>query len=289
MSLVSVNEIAEGRESWRDSSGAGYTRVFDVLLDSVSDGPHAARTAVGVPDYGDAHPNNANALAKNIRAVDTDNRMFFKVRVDYATPTSTTTNPDPTDDDPTVEWGSRQIMRVIMRDRDDNPIVNSAFDWFDPPLEEPYYIQTLRITRNETSYDPDTAAGYWNKVNKFACSIAGRWCAYNSALLTTYAATRTSRDGTDYWAVTYELEFDDADFHDRVVLDQGYRHWPSGTVGSGARVPILDGESATTEPMRLDGAGKALAAGTALASSHYRTFVTKDEVAFGPLNLTFTP
>jgi len=291
MSVVSVNELTNPR-AWKTRDGRGYTRVYKVILDDPTDGAAVARTAddgsTAVPDIGDAYPSDSSADVVRVDPMETGSRLIFDVRVDYETPGARGPGDDERSDDPLsdpvkVSWGSWTETRAVIKDRDGNPIVNSANFWFDPPVEETFHHPMVTITRNVSSYDPDDADEYIDTVNADSLTIAGLTVAAGTAKLVRWDADNNERNGTEYFTETYEVWFKPGGWA-RELLDQGYYE-----IVDGEPQPYSDARGDNTLTlMRLDGSGNFLAPTASLTSSVFGSFDILEEKHFSALNLPTT-
>ena len=266
MAVVSVDERARNRSAVKSFAERILVRTFLVQLSAVADGPQVAIDAAGLPELGDPHPDFGSAFADRVSADETDNRKVFIVRVDYVTPTGGTDQPEfnPLDEDPVIIWGTRETNVIVVKDIDGNPIENSAFDPFDPPLEERAFEQEVTINRNEPAFNPDFAEEFQGKLNVAPLEIAGKNVKAEQARLTVFTATSAERNGIEYFRVTYKIEFKtdeiiagdrNARFWRREVLDQGLNLIDD----FGNKKRILDDEQeAIDKPVKLNGVGAIL-------------------------------
>jgi len=304
MAVVSVQERTEGQQA-TIGTGKQYRRVWLVTLSSATDGARVASTAsaggVSIPSRGNAHPNNTSAKVVRIDPQMHGDQLHWLVAVDYQTPDSNRTSADeaenPLNDPVEVTW-STEFQTVPITEAFDGtnkiPVLNSANDPFDPPVEQEDATSTVTIVRNE-AHLPKFGADYVNTVNSAATTIAGLPVKARQARIVECSAQRAERNGTRYWQVTYRILFKLKDITgtddnwDRHVLDQGYFEWPDGIGADKQRRRIaVDGKEAK-EPQRLDGSGVALAPETAQKDSIWRTFRTYRERSFAPLSLDFNP
>ncbi len=256
-----VTDRVVGNNAWRDANGPHYVRVWHVDVDQVDyDNPRLALETASIPDYGEAYPHDAAALARKISVADTENRELWEVTVLYERPTPGTGAVTPLSDDVRIRWGSIPYMRVLERDIYGNAILNSANDPFDPPLEQELRGKTVTIVRNESDYDPGVAAGFEEYVNHAQVQIAGFTVYAGQARCVEYSGESDKRAGVDYWSVTYVIHFvpyaglgnsAGTDSWAREVLDQGFYYYNS----DGKKTRIVIRGSPVVTPKLLDGNG----------------------------------
>jgi len=309
MAVTKVERLTEGEDSTQTGTGWTDTIVWLVTVDDVEDTSREAAAAsaggTSIPSIGDEHPADSNSKATSIKPARYKDRLHWKVSVDYKTSNvhgsmsghSGDQAENPLNDPVEVTW-STEFQTVPITEAFDGtnkiPVLNSANDPFDPPVEQEDATSTVTIVRNE-AHLPKFGADYVNTVNSAATTIAGLPVKARQARIVECSAQRAERNGTRYWQVTYRILFKLKDITgtddnwDRHVLDQGYFEWPDGIGADKQRRRIaVDGKEAK-EPQRLDGSGVALAPETAQKDSIWRTFRTYRERSFAPLSLDFNP
>lgn len=261
--------------------GREYTRVFNVLLDSQP--TYSAREVLqvaGLPDIGDAHPQDAYAYCESLDPEPTSNRLMWRVKAIYKTPKAGEdggAGADPFEDPWKIRYSFESIERPVDKDINGESVNNSVNLPFDPPLTELSYYLTLSVTRNTLLYYPTTAVQYLNCVNVADTNILGTIYAPRTALLRKWDAENLIRNGIEYWQEQIEMVFA-WDTWDRYVLDTSLYELKSGKL-----VRIMIGDQDATEPVRINSLGQALL--TAGATSHYIHFESKQKRNFNILGL----
>lgn len=184
-------------------------------------------------------------------------------------------NEDPLLESPDYDWDGVTFEEVVDQDVDGLAVVNSAGDYFDPPITRDANRSVLTVTRNESSFNPGLADLYRDVVNSdtFAgaapgtvkcSSIKGKWVPFPDLF------------AGGYWQVTYVFHFKREGWN-RVILDQGFRKLDGTT-----RKPILiDGEPASS-PVLLNGLGDELTPGN---PPEFLEFEVYESAAFSVFNL----
>jgi len=280
MAVVSVNEDYSGRRAQVTEAGASYTRVFKVVVGAATDGPYVAIYAASIPDYGDAHPHDTSAKVTTITAepVDNDDWQVHRVTVTYNDKPSGWAA-SPLDEDPKIQWSGVERTAVQARDRNDNAILNSAGDLFDPPLEGTLHEPEVTIVKNQAHWNPFLAAQYRGAINSDTVKIAGFAAAPGQALMTVMDGTTANRNGVDYIEATYRIRFWPT--YRTFLLDHGLHYLVTIGATTYKRRIMVNGEE-VQEPQRLDGSGGVLALD---GDSVFLEFDTKREKVFGDLNL----
>jgi hypothetical protein len=271
MAVVSVREIWNGRKGSADEKAVReYDRVFRVVTNSSLDGALTAETAVD-PFLGIRIPNlfssyiepngitfDLTAIARKIEAGQDDaDPLTWLVTVSYSNHTDQPElgNPNPLLRPAEIKWSFAQFQRIADIDQFNNPVVNSAGEPFDPPLEKDDSRPVLVITRPEAGIDPGLFYQYRDAINSdpFFGAPAG------TAKVQSIEATRRFENNFYFWDVTYTIHFR-PDGWDLNVLDQGYNALDANGQPT---VRILDKYGqALAKPALLNGLGQKLSSAT---------------------------
>ena len=167
---------------------------------------------------------------------------------------------NPTDRAARVRWTTTQFTKPIYKDINGDPIVNSATDYFDPPVEIDASRFSIVIEKNLSAV-PSWVLNYANTINESPFNIQGLTIPAKTAKLSELAISELQREQTaggtvDFYSLTFRLELATADEGDWTlrVLDQGLHQFDRAE----NKTPILiDGEPAK-QPVLLDGNGLAI-------------------------------
>ena len=166
-----------------------------------------------------------------------------------------------------IEWDTVVEPRVAWKDRDGKAILNSANDYFDPPITRDARTSQLTIIKNQVEYNHLFYEKYRDSVNKDAwyglqpgrwrcCSIKGR---------------RQFEAGIYFWVTTYVFQIrqrdgeSETDLSDKAksklawakqVLDAGFNVYSSEAPNK--KKPYLVNGRPISSPGLLDGQGSAL-------------------------------
>lgn len=158
-----------------------YTTVYEIYADE-SDGTFEVINADGIPafgswykqpngliDYG-AFCNGANLHDNPVKAkVGGQNKVKWTMTVTHGASSSkkepARRRESPLDEPPVVSGSFVKYMEQALRDKDGNPILNTATEAFDPPFEEEKSYDDLRIQLNTANIDLGFRAGFSNAVN----------------------------------------------------------------------------------------------------------------------------
>ena len=182
-----------------------YKRSFNVWSDTSRCTLPQVVSATGVPQIGDAHPNDSLAVCIKVKPYSSaSNRQYFRVDCEYDTSWIVNAITDnPLNQLPEVTWSGPSYERAVFRDNFGVLVKNSAGFPFDPPLVVDESRELVRVVRNEATYNEAYAKLWRKRLNK--TTFAG----YEplSARINTIDATRQLSNGVLYYQVTYEIEF----------------------------------------------------------------------------------
>lgn len=265
MSITSVTEIWSG-ETWSDElSGAReYDKLYRVISDNPAESAATVRSAGGIPALGAAYGADAGAFcrSRSARRID-DSRLVWEVTARF----STIENEEPADPlsrEPKIRWTSQMILKPVIRDLNGDACVNSAGDYFDPPLEQEFPRWIVNIQWNATVV-PTGILSYVGAINSGAIVIDGVAIAAERARVVGIDISEVQVENeTAFRSITIgvEVRHADDDPFDVEALDQGYRIVDPEDPSK--RVDILiedeDGNSnRPSAPVLLDGSGGKLA------------------------------
>lgn len=324
MPAVSIIEVNTGRTgSDSNSLDRSYKRVFQVEMDSTRADPPEV-LAASAPPFGalpalysfytpgdDPDLWDPDSWCHDRTATVKQNSRFWEVVCSYSTKLD---RPDlnaqvsPELRPSEIEFDTITVGVPLLYDVNGLPILNSAGDLFDPPLEMEETRMLIRITRNVAfgGFDPDFYARFQNTVNSTAFFGLKIW----QVKCRKVRSVRFFEDGTYFYRITGEFEVsyrtapvttiwpnevDPLEETDtvslawmRYVLDRGFREIkkfpPDPSVIAGIRGVITD--PVTKRPLTtaglLDGAGYHLLPGDAPVFLGFRVFPQAD---FDEMNL----
>lgn len=260
MAILSVTETWRG-QTWSDSKDGSreYERVFLVQSDDPLESPQAVRLAAGLPLPWESYPDDLAAVCVGRSARREDaTRLLWTVTVNYAwSPEDENDTEDPLLREPEIDWTSNFITKPVIRDRNGNACVNSAGDYYDPPLE----ADVVRWIANITFNASDVPAGvklYAGAINQSPIVIDGDAIAAERArIVGMRIGKRTTENDVSFKPVTLSIECREADDDpfDVEALDQGFRI-KDGTDLKDILIEDEDGnKNRPSAPVLLDGMG----------------------------------
>jgi hypothetical protein len=288
MAVVLLGEMPGLTGNLDERYSREYQRQFLLKTDSLATLSIEVRATTGVPRLYDSHPEDTGAFAYKLAVQQqTDDPFLWIVTVDYHTVAGDGKS-DPADrqENPLnrpaeVEWSflksSVAVTQQLTLDAFGQPlpIVNSAGDAFDPPIEIERSRPKLTITRNEPAFDPAIAFAYQDAVASDVFYGAPAYYAKMDGI----KGVRQYENKIFFWKVTYEISFGVEPWIPLKILDQGYQY-----LAGGKKVLARDQADGTPvgAPVLLDGAGGRLAVG---GTPVYRSVTVYRELPFGPLQL----
>lgn len=244
MAIVTVTERMHRRRGSKDAKETKYTRVFQVATDLPDTGPAAVlvatdpTTAITIPVVNEEYIPGAAALCRSIEATpEGDDGMLWQVVAQYSIPIAGTwTEVHPLSRPMEVYWDFQRTQEECFVDAitdaehpNGHPILNAAFEAFDPPVMMDVSRPVLTMVRNEAAFDVASAMAAQDVVNNSLWPTSG---GPGAPAGTAKIASVTGQKVHELWGgseitfygVTYRLEFK----HDgwRVwIVNQGFRYW----------------------------------------------------------------
>ena len=276
--------------------GRSYTRYFQVIDTSADPNIIIQKQADGLPAYGAWYPTDGYSVCTSLSTTgkpdqvnDAGTRKYrWEVAARYE-PRKTNRVPkddpaDPADPEkPRVSIGSAPREYVPLEDLDGEPIQNSAGDPFDPPPIEVEYDDALSVGVNikNASFNIAATMAYRDSYNSANITICNYVIPQYAGLMRDILATPASRNGVDYWAVTFEILVTRKAglWNELRIQDQGYNQLDAAGT---ATVKIRDRDKQPVQfPALLDGAGRKLALGLAPEVVTFRMKESKNWAALG--------
>jgi hypothetical protein len=208
------------------------------------------------------------------------NCLVWTVAVSYGPwePLENSTDGDPINQPVSVRFEGVTYQEIVDLDRNGNPVVNSAGDYFDPPVQRDRTRPVIKISRNETTFNDSTILAYSDKIN------SDTFYSYPPRTLKLSAPTAeplySQEADLNYFRVNYELHYDPKTWAIQ-VLDQGYRQLiPTYYGHATTQEPILIAGQPASSPVCLDGQGGALLPPVDAADITVRSFDVYEELDF---------
>ena len=316
-SLISCNEFTDRGHILNYNGKKTARRSFIVIFDPAGEVPTTLEiiTAAGVPDIGDAHPDDSSMVAVSVGdPVKTDSKFIYTVPVQYSNDTGQVSvlHDDPEDDPWRVDIQSEARPKVKERTAisatwlsetgppkivgiDANKgIANSAGSPYDPAIQESNDLEIISLTRNlkTANVDPDTIGAFRNTMNSAEIQVAGRtiprWCG---KMLNVGISGPNSRGTIGYYTITFRIGHIccgttgagyPKETWAHMLADVGFFYVPGG--GDNNQYAIkLTGGATPVRPWPLNGAG-----GFSLSEKVpyvWLVFATLEEADWSTLNL----
>ncbi|RMF85756.1 MAG: hypothetical protein D6744_00845 [Planctomycetota bacterium] len=285
MAIESVSIINKTAET--DLKGTRVTVTYLVVSDSpvtdITDILTASDGTTSVPQIGDSWQGSTTIRCKRVgpaQQVSASTFAEYTVTAHYDNINQGGTSvveANPLNRPADISYSFDVVQRVVEKDRDDNAVVNSAGDMFDPPITDEVYRFVITIERNVAATNPATVASYVNTVNSDAITVAGVALAAEQGLIKDYSARAVYEADTEY--IRERIMIQVAESHAREVADAGY-YYIDASDGN-KRKHVTDGEGRDdTKPHYLTATGDD--GGT---TPRYLTFNIKEAKAWAPLGL----
>jgi len=202
-----------------------HIRKFVATTDN-DEGSYAVADASGLPSLGNAHPEDPVSLCVDVEARPVNGEpSIWLVTCKYTNdlPNDTIDDDDPMSVRPKASWGFEDHSRFVDKDRDDDPILNTAGDRYDDPIELVDSFPVLTIVRNRLTFSATQAYNYNNSVN----SDTFRGAAPGTLRVRMTASEEWKGDAA-YWAVTYVFRYNPNGWQPK-VLEAGLYQKVSGS------------------------------------------------------------
>tara|TARA_B110000495_G_scaffold194026_1_gene199907 strand:- start:1119 stop:2021 length:903 start_codon:yes stop_codon:yes gene_type:complete len=266
---ITVSERYEGRTSKVGKHlMREHTREF-VAQSTANERSWAVAQAAGVPVIGDSHPEDAASLCVDIAVSPGGDPSVWGVQCKY---TNDLPDADIADDDATSSqqpgttassssgsqesWSFEEHSRFVTKDVLDKPILNTAGDRYEDPIEVVDCFPALTITKNKASFDPEHAYKYNNALNNYDFRGAAQ-----GTLRVKITATQQFANDQHFWATTYTFRYNPNGWEPKILEAGTYQlayikqaevsHTPCTVLG---KAP-LDSEP-VDHPVPLDDRGK---------------------------------
>jgi len=276
MAVVDVKPDWHGFHSETSCGKRTGQAVYTVLFDG-NDKPEAmcflAQTAPGIPRLNSSNPVNRWLYVTNVSARVMEGPLLYEVTVNYEAFTcensSNAEEPvDPSTIPPAWSYPQAVYTKLIDRDRDGNPITNSAGCSFDNPPTDEFHDHAARVVLYRASYPELLAWEFRGAVNE----SAWRGFPAEHVLCTVYTADELYTPFGLRYRTTFEFLMRMPNSGYGITkpwafryLDEGYEeNFGVKDDGTPDIRPIMDDNGVKlTSPQKLDGAGRKLASGAA--------------------------
>ena len=252
-----------------------YTRTFKLTTSLNTEREYHVGSHASLPTIGSVHPADSAAYCISLGVDHTEPRWGWTVTAEYTTQFERAANP--TSDPAQISWSSEQFQRVMAQDKDGDAVMNSAGDFFDPPVMIDDSRRVATVKKNLAAV-PTWLLDYQDAVNSDAFTIDGVSIAIGQAKMQMVSVeVEQERNGVTFRPVTFTIQFQ-RDLWKVKVLDAGFRDI------NGDRITSDDGTD-VTQPAPLNGSGLVLANPTP-ATAQFIEFDAYKQRAFSSLPLT---
>jgi len=238
---------ASFRRTWLVRTEQGATE-YNVLSDA------------GAPQLGHAHPRCSAAYCTRIEATPVGPYGWI-VEAQYQTPTNEQGNQSqqpPLNRAARIRWGCTSVRMPVYYDSSGNPILNTAGDAFDPPLEIDVKLPVVSVSKNLSAV-PAWVLSYRNAINSSAWYIDGLIILAKCARIDGLEISEWHYEqGVAYREVSYSAIISPTAYGWQPrLLNCGYNE--KKKVGDETkRMPILINGMAPSSPVLLDSQGQAI-------------------------------
>jgi hypothetical protein len=167
--------------------------------------------------------------------------------------------PDPTDDPIQFKWATEWKDSGTLRDLDDEAILSSSYEPFDPPAPIHRPIDVITATMIRDNFDHATQIqAFRGKVNTSEFVLDGETCPAKSLLCYDVVADMVEKKGAWYrqFTYTFKRDLEGSDPWQYYPLDLGFYEWDD-TNDRFTPISQSNGQP-IAHPVLLDGAGNRL-------------------------------
>lgn len=205
MPVVNVHRAWSKDAGSRSTDGTRVVDSYTVLVDDPTDTQFSVMGAAGLPQYGQAHPDDPymRVASLNPRRV---GPHLWEVLVNYLSLSIDPDDANPLLEVATREWRGAGSVEPVERDADANEVTNSSQEPFDPALTKEVDDLVLIIERNQAVFDPRLVINYYNVVNSDYFFVpAGQ--ALIKPITARQVGDPSVENGFLYWRVRFEIHF----------------------------------------------------------------------------------
>ena len=214
-----------------------------------------------LPSFRDPHPQYPFLLCDKGTVAATENPTFWEISYSYSFGFNFVLELDPLLQPPRWRFLIGQESLPCFFDKDGNPIVNSAGDFFDPQPQDVWPILSIKITRNEATYDANKALQYLRSTNSDAWVLPnGQVVQPGQAKMHSIEQGQEVDKNSRYVPVTYVADLTDTDWN-LAGVDKGYQAWDTAQ-GDGTATAVK--EKIYTNPQPGTGLSKTLSSSETL-------------------------
>lgn len=262
-----------------------YSITHLVEAGSQYDGVNTITAVSGLPLIGWLHPEDSGAYCNGLDVTNPDPWKHWEVTATYSSKW-------PVYEDPTAEpaiigpWTTSKYQQPLVFDYDDKLVLNSAGDFYDPPVMKDFNRRVVTVQKNVASV-PSWILDYEDAVNSAAFTLGGLLIGAGKAKCDSVEISiPLYRNDIKYYTVSMSFHLSRIGWKTR-VLDAGFRELNDAEDGLQLiKVINLDGQAEYPPmPVPLDGSGHKLTLPTP-ATAVYKEYQSYRELPFSALPLT---
>lgn len=256
---VELGKITEGKAKLRWIASTNSNSDNEVIVATYGYG----NNILPIP-YFSHHPTQSIMLCRTIRFdQDSSAPRHWDIEATYSSEPLTQAEQEeeqkknPVDRPAKIKWRTNSYRKPVIKDRNGKAVLNSAWDYFDPPPEIDASRWTATITKNVKAV-PNYILEYTDAINSNGFQIQGIAVGSEVAKIMELDISDEQTEGDfSFFVFTYTLEFRPETWV-LAELDQGLRKLSGG--GS-QQIAILDDATPprpVTSPKLLNGSGATL-------------------------------
>jgi hypothetical protein len=229
------------------------TRVFHADTDDNYDDDRIILAYGSCPRLGSRHPNDIALWCNKRDAKQDAGKIHWVVTVGYSNEEFAE---NPLDEPAKTSWNTENFQEVVEEDTGGDGVVNSAGQYFDPPIMRDDFRLTAVTRKNIANGVPAYMLNYVNSINNAQFVLDGLSCPSKTVKLAGLALSEPQeRNDIEYRVLTMTFHIR-PDTWTESILDQGMMELNTGGTD---RVKITDDTGQPiTKPWPLNGSGKSV-------------------------------
>lgn len=218
MSFAITAIVKKSEEGGQNDQGVFYTQRWQVTFSggwdckackntTFTDGTYGA-----LPKYYATHQTDALAYVNEIKCKLEDEESALDVGVAEYVVTyaqkSLTSDPDPLSRPAEIEWGGTDLTETPIRDKDGNPLVNSAGELYDGLPERPIHgAADCSITFNQADNPATTVTDFSYTTNNATWNGVAKGNALFGKITARKMQEQVNGSTVVYWRITFPIRF----------------------------------------------------------------------------------
>jgi hypothetical protein len=241
-----------------------YTSTYKLKSNTRFEDPNTVRTAAGIPALASSWPSDLGAVCVNRdvkRAEEADAWLVtceFTSNPDIRVPPDEAAEENPLLRPAVIDRGPQQRQRIVTRDINGDWILNTAFEFLNPPVEREEHSPSFSVTKNMANWPTAVELAYADSINNAVVSIPSKGIAYGVGVgkFNGFSGRENYENGYHFWTVTMDIETDWQGWN-KPIVNAGYNELVTDGITEWIVPIILANGERPSSPVLLTNAGVA--------------------------------